>query len=129
MLTLSRYSYCIHHPHRSQTVSLLYDASSKTPKRYLTADVKMSNSCNRNAIVALLHNHIPPDALWEGTSNEYLPLGVAEVMAGAAGLDLIVIETCFCDVSTRELGYRLSHFQPTLDPIMIPILKRMLRVS
>jgi hypothetical protein len=131
MLPLSRYSYSIHPPHRSQYISLVHDASSLHPKRYLTADVKMitsSRGCNRIAMVAMMHEHPPMDILWDATSHERIPLGVAEIMAGASGLDLVVIESCFCDLYTKDVGYRISHFQPTMDPLMVPVLKRMLKI-
>lgn len=129
MLSLSRYSYCTVHPHRSQSVSLVYATSTKggRTKRYLTADVKMVGT-NRVSMVAIAHDIPYTDMLWEGTSTERVPLGVAEFIAGVAGIDLVVIDRISCDVHTKKLGYRISHLQPTLDPLMVPVLKRMLKI-
>ena len=129
MLPISRYSYSTHRTHRSQCVSMIYEKTDlhRTCKRYLTADVKMI-ACNRIAMVALTHDYPLTDAILEGTSYERMPLGVAEFIAGAAGFDLVVIDSVACDVYTRELGYRISHLQPRLDPLMMPVLKRLIQV-
>jgi hypothetical protein len=126
MFSLSRYSYCTVHPHRSQSVSLVYDKSSMChDKRYLTADVKMVDT-NRISMVATSNDLPFTEFIWEGTSSERIPLGVAELIAGVAGLDLVLIDRVSCDIHTRKLGYHICHMQPTLDPLMVPVLKRML---
>ncbi len=45
-------------------------------------------------------------------------MGMAEVLSGALGVDLVVIKSAFCDTISKETWMQLNYKQTTNDPVI-----------
>lgn len=91
------------------------NASLACCKQYITANIssRLNNGEGYQALVAC-QNEVLSECLSKDANCELdqQPLTVAKHLAEVLGMPLIVLETCYCEIKTKQVEWQLHFYQP-----------------